>query len=283
MTLLRANGLLDKPEDQAQVDSVDLDYRRSRGRKAAESKPPRWQEAIDAWRAYLEIDRDDIEAQVGLRDALRSLAMEDASVAFSRTKDSAKSLDMLDERQQDPYLQTDPQFLAEMVRQACQFAAFDRAEKYLESLRMVEPEGSSLVQDREHLLRQARAWDQARASSDASFAEGRYLAAVKVLDDVIAAYPLADGLRQWQGARDEVQRRAVNALLEKARQQKLRASGLDRVEVISLYSQVIQLVSPGKNQEAEAGIAEVQGELPGLVRNVVDEADRFNPDNRDPY
>ncbi|QLQ08542.1 MAG: hypothetical protein HZY76_22870 [Anaerolineae bacterium] len=124
--------------------------------------------------------------------------------------------------------------------------------------------------------------ERGQGAQPGGFAEGRYSAAVRALDDVLTAFPDTINHAQWLEQRNATQRNAVNALLDRAREKKSQARGLSRVEVISLYSQVIQLVGPGNSPEAEEGITEVQAELPTLVKSIVEEGERFTPDTRDP-
>jgi len=282
MATLRDEGLLDDPEEQERVHQARLTFHRLRARKAANDMIPRWEEAAEEWKIYLSFKPDDKEAQAALREALRQAALNKANKLYTSTRDPAQALELLEKRLQDPYLEADPLFLAELVRLACQFEDFETAQRYLDVLRFRAEEDSPLVTDARQLLLESQMWADARASSDVSFKEGRFAVAVRLLDDVIEAYPNSDNRQEWEAEREKVRRRAVAALLDKARQKKRNASGRELIEVISLYSQVIRLVGKGENREAEEGIKEVRSELPALVRSVVQEAQSFSPENRDP-
>lgn len=280
--LLRGKGLLDSPEDQKTVATAELGYHRSRAEKAANPISPRWQEAKDAWASYLKLDPDAADAQDGLRQASREVALAEGRRTFAATKDKAATLSFYDLSLEDDRLQTDPLYLGELVRQACQFEDFVRARQYLATLRQVDKPGSPLADQREQFMQESQAWAEARQSSKASFDEGRYLAAVSTLTETLQAKPGAEASGLWQKERDEVQGRAVKALLEKARELRRQVSGPGRTEVISLYSQAIQLGGADAAREATTAIEEIKSELPDLVRVVVDEAERYSPDNSDP-
>lgn len=279
---IRQNALLDAAEDQRQVAAAEMTYYRAQATRAVQARPPRWEEAARAWESCLAVEPDDPEAQEGLRQALREAALAAARREFSATRDGAKALAVLEGHLKDERLQNDPEFLKALVETAAQYGDFERAAQYLDALRLVEPTTSRLVQEAEQRLRETQAWAEAKERSNKSFADGQYLAAVQVLDDVLRTYSSAPTQGQWQREREDVQRRAVNALMEKARQLRQHVSGPGRTEVISLYSQAIQLGGEDVAREAKKAIEEIKNELPDLVRVVVEEAERFNPDNSDP-
>lgn len=279
---IRQNALLDEAEDQRRVAAAELAYYRAQATRAVQARPPRWEEAARAWESCLAVDPDDPEAQEGLRQALREVALAVARREFAATRDGAKALGVLEGHLKDERLQNDPDFLKTLTEQAAQYGDFERAAQYLDALRLVEPATSRLVQEAEQRLRETQAWARAKEQSDKNFADGQYLAAVQTLDDVLRTCSSAPTRGQWQRERDDVQRRAVNALMEKARQLRQHVSGPGRTEVISLYSQAIQLGGEDVAREAKKAIEEIKNELPDLVRVVVEEAERFNPDNSDP-
>lgn len=276
---LRANKLLDS-EQQAEVDAAEMEYQGARGRR--EAKAGRWAMAAAAWSAYLNLKPDDSTAQDSLREALREQALADARNNYAQSKDGVATLNLLDERLQQKELQNDPLYLDQLVRQASQYGDFARAQHYQDLLSRVEPDDSALVEIAGRTLNEAQAWSEAKTRSQTAFREGRYSAAVRALDDALEAFPNAATRSQWQEQRNATQRNAVNALLDRAREKKSQAKGLSRVEVISLYSQVIQLVGTGNSQEAEEGITQVQAELPTLVKSIVEEGERFAPETSDP-
>lgn len=274
--------MLDTAEQRAQVESVERAYYRSEALKASQSGVRNWPRAQKCWEAYLKLDPGNTDALVGLREALSEQQLAAAKTERGTSKDTEKALAILEEGLRNSYLQGDSLYLIEMVSLACEYGQFERAGYYLTLLRAVERKNLTLVEATARLLQQMQAWDEARRSSDIAFKEEHYASAVRVLDDVMMAYPDSSRRSEWQLLRDNRQRRAVSALLDKARELKGRTSGTGRVEIITLYSQVIQLVGTGNNREAEDGIKDVQNELPELVRNVTDEADRFNPEGQDP-
>ena len=282
ITVLRDQGLLDDPGEQERVHAARLTYHRLRAQKAANDIIPRWEEAVKEWQDYLRLKPDDREAQAGLREALRQAALNESNKVYTSTRDATQALDLLEQRLQNPYLETDPLYLFELVRLACQYEDFERAQRYLDTLRFREGEDSPLVNEARQLLLESQAWSEAYASSERSFQEGRYAVAVRLLDAVIEEYPNSSNRQEWEIEREKMRRRAVAALLDQARQKKRSAGGRGLIDVISLYSQVIQLTGRGGNREAEEGIKEVRSELPALIRNVVHEAQSFSPDNRDP-
>ncbi len=279
---IRQNALLDEAEDQRRIAAAELAYYRAQATRAVQARPPRWEEAAKAWERCLAVEPDNADAQEGLRQALREVALAAARREFATTRDGAKALAALEGHLQDERLQNDPDFLKALVETAAQYGDFERAAQYLDALRLVEPATSRLVQEAEQRLRETQAWAEAKARSNKSFADGQYLAAVQALDDVLRTYASAPLRPQWQRERDEVQQRALNALMEKARELRQHVSGPGRTEVISLYSQAIQLGGEDVARDARKAIEEIKSELPDLVRVVVEDAERFNPDNNDP-
>ena len=283
LTLHRQN-LLDTREEKEHIYQVRLAYHRTRAQKAMRGRVKRWSEAIKELRAYLALEPDNLEIQNYLSEALRQNALAQAHKISTETSDGTQILDWLEEQlHEEPYLEANPEFIADMVRWAAQYNDFDRAEQYLDSLKFIAGENSDVTTTARQVIAEAQAWKDALDVSQVNAREDRYAAAVRSLDDVIDRYPNSSFLAQWKSERDKMQRRAVTALMEEARTKKRNASGRQLIDVISLYSQVIQLEGQGNNRDAEDGIRQVRGQLPGLVRSVADDAMRFNPDNRDTF
>ena len=283
ITLLREKSLLDTRDERKKNYEALLKNYSLRAKKAVAGVPADWDEASKLWIAYLELEPRDTEAQAAMREVLRSKTLSEARGLFG--KDKSRAWALLDESLQNPYLETDPAFFAELVRLAVRYQDFERAERYLDALIDIKGEDSDVVRDMQQMILEAQDWAEALLSSQEHFRDENYVDAVSALDNVIESYPDSTSELRWKKERDRIVSKAISQLLKEARRKERLASGSDLLEVIRLYSQAIQLAAGDNSRavkEAETGITKVRSELPQLINSVISEANSFNPDNRDP-